>query len=100
MAAVLQPGDGREEGAAKRLVRAEGGGGLDIEGAIGRPSVERASKSPGPVEKGDEDMEGGEGEAQVEVATEKEKEKGKGRGRGKGKKGEKEDVDTEMKGGD
>lgn len=33
-------------------------GGLDIEGAVGRPSVERASKSPGPVagEKKDEDM--------------------------------------------
>lgn len=32
-------------------------GGLDIEGAVGRPSIERASKSPGPVaELKDEDM--------------------------------------------
>lgn len=37
-------------------------GGLDIEGAVGRPSLDRASKSPGPAKEGeDEEMkEGGE----------------------------------------
>lgn len=49
------------------------GGGLDIEGAVGRPSIERSSKSPGPVaedakEDGkDEEMKDGETEAEGEA---------------------------------
>jgi hypothetical protein len=34
-------------------------GKLDIEGAVGRPSMDRASKSPGPAEAKDEDMKNG-----------------------------------------
>ena len=47
-------------------------GKLDIEGAVGRPSVDRASKSPGPVEIKDEDMKDS-GEKIAQVKTEEEK---------------------------
>ena len=52
------------------------GGGLDIEGAVGRPSVERASKSPGPAasvakEIKDEDMKDSSGKSEPAAASEK-----------------------------
>ncbi|KAH7357574.1 hypothetical protein BKA66DRAFT_574390 [Pyrenochaeta sp. MPI-SDFR-AT-0127] len=77
------------------------GGGLDIEGAIGRPSIDRASKSPGPVASAetaakDEDMKDSSEKSEATVPTEK----AVTRGDTTAKEAAKESKDVDMKSDD